>query len=181
MSKLQEIRARQALEEVGLSSKVRIEHSPNPKTYIGYHCFNLVFPNFITKYKTDVKDIYISFEGLATNKRQHFLDNIYDLYNEQGVIMFYPSDRGRQLSTREKDDSYFQTMARSKFVACPDGDFIWTYRFFEAILCGAIPIIENDCPLYEGYKFYTIGQKLTYREDWVKHNLNKIKKEMMLQ
>ena len=49
-------------------------------------------------------------------------------------------------------------MAKSKFVLCPNGDFIWTYRFFEAIACGAIPIIEDDLPLYDGFQYYKMDQ-----------------------
>ena len=38
---------------------------------------------------------------------------------------------------------YWDMMQRAKYVLCPDGDFVWTYRFFEAVACGAIPIIER--------------------------------------
>ena len=34
---------------------------------------------------------------------------------------------------------------------CPDGDFTWSYRFVEAIFCGAIPVVERDCELFEGF------------------------------
>lgn len=31
------------------------------------------------------------------------------------------------------DTEYYDILSQSKFVICPSGDFIWSYRFFEAI------------------------------------------------
>ena len=41
-------------------------------------------------------------------------------------------------------------------VLCPNGDFVWTYRFFEAAMCGAIPVVENTCPHYDGFVHYAM-------------------------
>ena len=49
------------------------------------------------------------------------------------------------------DDDYFRRLGRSEFVLCPNGDYLWSYRFFEAVLCGAIPIIENWTDVYAGF------------------------------
>ena len=117
------------------------------------------------------KDINKIFVGLITSKRKKFLKNFPD-------ALIIDSKRGRDNSLKQRDERYFKFMSRSKFALCPDGDFTWTYRFFEAIIFKSIPIIENYSPLYEGYKFYKPHQKLIYRKDWVKHNLNKLKKEM---
>ena len=113
------------------------------------------------------------FVGLLTEQRKVFLRNF-----PEAVIL--NSDNGRKQETKEKDLSYFRMLARSRFVICPNGDFVWTYRFFEAILCRCIPIIEEECELYNGYHYYKVGDKYEYREDWIKENLSKIKKEMML-
>lgn len=69
------------------------------------------------------------------------------------------SDAGRQFPGKAWDDDYFRTLARAQFVICPNGDFVWTYRFFEAILCGAIPVVEERCSLYEGFFFYTMNER----------------------
>lgn len=179
--KIQEIRARQALNECKRYDTIKVIHAENPKTIIGKKEYSLVFPHFISNMFVYCKDIDISFEGLVTAKRQVFLYKIYETYeNEHHNIKIISSKRGRQDKVKEIDHKYFETLHRSKFIACPNGDFVWSYRFFEAIICKAIPIIENESPLYDGYKFYRLGDKLEYRQDWVGHNLLKIKKEMML-
>ena len=169
---IQEIRAKQAMEEIGMKGEIKIIHSENPKTFINGKEYTLIFPKFILEIKEE-KVIDKIFVGLLTEQRKVFLRNFPD-----AIIL--NSNNGRKQETKEKDLSYFRMLARSRFVICPNGDFIWTYRFFEAILCRCIPIIEEECELYKGYHYYKVGDKYEYREDWIKENLSKIKKEMML-
>jgi len=169
---IQEIRAKQAMEEIGMKGEIKIIHSENPKTFINGKEYTLIFPRFILDIKEE-KVIDKIFVGLLTEQRKVFLRNF-----PEAVIL--NSNNGRKQETKEKDLSYFRMLARSRFVICPNGDFIWTYRFFEAILCRCIPIIEEECELYKGYHYYKVGDKYEYREDWIKENLSKIKKEMML-
>lgn len=82
---------------------------------------------------------------------------------EKGVV-FMVSDRGWCHPTKTWDPSYFQLLASSKFVLCPDGRYVWTYRFFEAAMCGAIPIVQNECSLYDGYRYYTMDDALREME-----------------
>jgi hypothetical protein len=39
-----------------------------------------------------------------------------------------------------KDEEYICLMLNSKFIACPKGQNIETYRFYEALDCGCIPL-----------------------------------------
>ena len=169
---LQETRAKQAMEEIGMKGEIKIIHSENPKTFINGKEYTLIFPKFILEIKEE-KVIDKIFVGLLTEQRKVFLKNFPD-----AVIL--NSNNGRKQETKEKDLSYFRMLARSRFALCPNGDFVWTYRFFESILCRCIPIIEEECELYKGYHYYKVGDKYEYREDWIKENLSKIKKEMML-
>ena len=41
------------------------------------------------------------------------------------------------------DVDYLRILARSKFTLAPRGDQPWSIRFFEAILCGSIPIVRG--------------------------------------
>lgn len=41
------------------------------------------------------------------------------------------------------DEKYWQNMVRSKFVVAPGGDAPYSFRFYEAILSGAIPLIND--------------------------------------
>jgi hypothetical protein len=38
---------------------------------------------------------------------------------------------------------YFQILRRSEFALCPAGDAPWSNRFFEAVMCRAIPIVTD--------------------------------------
>jgi hypothetical protein len=72
-------------------------------------------------------------------------------------VKLYLSDQGRLFPRKSWNADYYDLLLRSKFVLCPSGDFksngvAWTYRFFEAALCGAIPVIEESCTAYEGYR-----------------------------
>lgn len=169
---LQKIRALQAMEEVGMKGDVEVIHAENPRTFINGKEYTLVFPKFISQIKQN-KDFEMIFVGLVTEERKKFLANF-----PEAIIV--NSNRGRREDTKEKDIAYFRALKRGLFVLCPNGDFIWTYRFFEAILCEAIPIVEEDCELYKGYHFYKLGDNYEYRKDWVEENLAKIKREMML-
>jgi hypothetical protein len=72
-------------------------------------------------------------------------------------VKIYLSDQGRRFPRKSWNTAYYDLLLRSKYVLCPSGDFknsgvAWTYRFFEGAICGAIPIIEENCPAYEGYR-----------------------------
>jgi hypothetical protein len=166
---IQEIRARQVLEEENLNLPINVIHKETPKTIIGKKEFSLIFPKFMFNYKSQ-KTINPLFIGKITPKREKFLRGF-----DAKIIN---SNRGRDNKFKKKDEEYFKIMSKSKFVLCPNGDFIWSYRFFESIIFKAIPIIEDFSKLYEGYKFYTKDEKPIYREDWIEHNLNKLKGEM---
>jgi hypothetical protein len=38
---------------------------------------------------------------------------------------------------------YFETMCQSKYVLCPGGDSPWSFRFYETLMCQAVPIVET--------------------------------------
>ncbi|WP_417608086.1 exostosin domain-containing protein [Owenweeksia hongkongensis] len=85
------------------------------------------------------------------------LDKDDSTYKKVGDLVIWSSTRGRKYPEKAWDDNYFRFMANSQFVLCPSGNSIWSYRFFEAILCGAIPIIEESCPEYEGFRYYKMS------------------------
>lgn len=90
-------------------------------------------------------------------------------------IVFWSSQRGRQFPIKSWDDEYFKLLANSEFVFCPNGDYIWTYRFFEAAMCGAIPIIEDYCAVYDGFRFRTIEESIhtmNWSQEDADHNYN---------
>jgi hypothetical protein len=70
-----------------------------------------------------------------------------------GDVTVWSSERGRRFPTKAWDEDYFRMLADSEYVLCPSGDYHWSYRFFEACLCGAVPIVEDVSPLYEGFRY----------------------------
>ena len=77
------------------------------------------------------------------------------------------------------DADYLRILARSKFTLAPRGDQPWSIRFYEAILCGSIPIVKggrgrNAAERRLGYKYYDVTKTDTfaYREDWARSNID---------
>jgi len=101
-------------------------------------------------------------------------------------VKIQSSDRGRHFPLKAWNASYYDLMLNSKFVLCPSGDFkengvVWTYRFFEGVICGTIPIIEEPCPAYEGYRYHLMSEPLPSlqwsRED-AEHNFALAREQM---
>jgi len=76
------------------------------------------------------------------------------------------------------DDAYFSAMMRAKFAPCPGGDGPWSMRFYEALMCRAIPIVSWPRESYRSveesqldYKYYLADDgPFVYRKDWAAHN-----------
>ncbi len=75
-----------------------------------------------------------------------------------GELTIWSSTRGRQFPLKSWDENYYSILVDSEFVLCPSGDFVWTYRFFEAVLCGAMPIVEEPCESYAGFRYKLMGE-----------------------
>lgn len=90
---------------------------------------------------------------------------------ELNGVVFWSSNRGRVFPVKAWDEEYFRLLADSQFVLCPSGDYIWTYRFFESIMCGAIPIIEKSCPAYEGFRYFTMDDSISSLK-WSEEDVN---------
>ncbi|BAY83459.1 hypothetical protein NIES267_29480 [Calothrix parasitica NIES-267] len=90
---------------------------------------------------------------------------------ELNGVVFWSSNRGRVFPVKAWDEEYFRLLANSQFVLCPSGDYIWTYRFFESIMCGAIPIIEEYCPAYEGFRYFTMNDSISSLK-WSEEDIN---------
>lgn len=119
--------------------------SCNNKTY------RLIFPyklkNIVDGFGF-TKTINYNFIGNPSPKR----DWIKDFRHDNSFIHF--TKEGRAKSKGYYDPDYYRTLCKSKFTLCPEGDFLWTYRFYEAILCKSIPIVKQVFPDYHNFTFY---------------------------
>ena len=77
------------------------------------------------------------------------------------------------------DKEYYDILCKSKFCLCPAGDSFYSMRFYEAIMCKSIPIINNHIESFRtkaeskvDYKYYLADEKHVYNLDFVNHNLS---------
>ena len=97
----------------------------------------------------------------------------YTIKKNIGDLLLWSSDKGRRFPIKAWDENYFKVLANSHYVLCPSGDYIWSYRFFEAALCGAIPIVEKPCKTYEGFKYVSFDddvRELVWNLETAEHN-----------
>ncbi len=132
----------------------------------------------------DSRELKFSFVGLETKERKNVIENWKEerfkqkpgtafssainilrekiqlrignkmSHRQSGQLHSFASRRGRDYPTKAWDEIYYKILANSEFVLCPRGKSDWTYRFYEAILCGAIPVVEKDCEVYSGFKYH---------------------------
>ncbi len=95
------------------------------------------------------------------------------LIQQYDDFYLWSSTKGRTFPIKTWDENYYEFILKSEFVLCPSGDYIWTYRFFEAIMCGAIPVVEETCQSYDGFKFYMMNEDkniIRYDKEIVDYN-----------
>ena len=105
-------------------------------------------------------DIFLNNQQSSKNLLKRFMYKVNN-YRKRRILKdiglyVVSSKRGREFPIKVWDEEYYNFLADSFFVLCPDGKYTWTYRFFEAILCGAIPIIQNTCKLYDGFNYFSM-------------------------
>jgi len=122
--------------------------------------------------------------------KEHFTENSFFVNTDSGVweslgsfdktsefIGFNPKNqkdtqcRETQYRVVSENLSYFQTMAESKFVLCPAGDGPWSFRFYETLLCGSIPIVDSWHYTYRtlfestlSYKYFLVSEKCVFNQ-----------------
>lgn len=140
--------------------------------YINNIKIPLTFPLYILNYTNSLikeKDIDYNFIGTITPKRKWI-----QKYNKNSVIN--QSNYGRDKKNKyEIDKDYYNTISRSKFTLTPTGDCPWSYRFFEAIMCLSIPILENnsnDIYMKDYFCFFDKDEHI-YDKDKAIENYNK--------
>jgi len=100
-----------------------------------------------------------------------------------GDLLVTASTRGRIFPIKAWDENYYRLMSRSQFVLCPNGDFVWTYRFFEAAMCGAIPIVQEPAPIYDGFRFAQMNSSastLVWSRADAEHNYNLCRERILV-
>ena len=169
-----------------------------------YHTSPLIFPRLILKryfkeFNSKLDKIFFkgnlsmpriidSFRLFIENKDflalYILLLNLF-LFNKEFIIntkksYFEFTLNGRNNKIKYLDPNYFNQMSMYKYIFCPRGDFLWTYRFFETIQVGSIPICKIKHNIYEDFIFLkTICFKKNnyiYFKKLIKININNFSK-----
>jgi hypothetical protein len=151
--------------------KIKEEHK------LGYNYINnqkipLTFPLYILDYINKIdknKQYEYNFIGTLTDERKWV--NKYKTDNS----IIQDSKYGRNNTKYTIDENYYNIISKSKFTLTPTGDCPWSYRFFEAIMCLSIPILEkgsNDIYMKD-YFCYFDNDKHIYNKDMAIKNYNK--------
>jgi pyruvyltransferase len=134
-------------------------------TTINHQIYGLIFPpsmiSMISGLSKEKRYEYY-FKGLITDSRKW----VYDFQTPSSFIQ--TSTYGRDPSKKYAYDmDYYTNMSLSKFVICPVGGCPWSYRFFEAIMCFAIPIMEKDTTdkYCKDYTYFEVGDTYIYSHD----------------
>jgi hypothetical protein len=70
-------------------------------------------------------------------------------------------------------------MCKSRFALSPGGDAPWSMRFYEALVCGAIPVVvsireaaRTEMERELNYKAMPTDDDFLYRQEWADHNFS---------
>ena len=151
---------------------IHIDHK-KPCNYINNQQIPLLFPlclkNYIEKLpKTKTKDYH--FIGTINSNREW----LYNYTSDTSLIEV--NRRGRDPEKKfQLDKRYYETMCASKFTLTPTGDYNWSYRFFEAIMCFSIPVFDSDSldVFKKDYFYYTTEDNHVYHLDKAVENYNR--------
>jgi hypothetical protein len=133
--------------------QIAVDHEQGDCYYDGVK-YPLIFPQRICE--------FIPLDVLTKNRffSHHFIgkrteDRVWvkQFVHQYGCVFF--SDKGRELAKDEIDLEYLLSMCDSTFALCPKGDHLWTYRFFEACICGSVPVVRlgEVAEAYEPYYY----------------------------
>jgi hypothetical protein len=165
---------KKAIEEIyGPSAEVTSTSTPEYLKAEGITA-DLIFPKYMINTISKIPKIKTNnfyFKGSITKERE-WVNN----YAKRGGII-QRSTYGRNNATKYKMDmDYYNTLCKTKFALTPTGDCPWSYRFFEAIMCFAIPILEKDTnDIYcKDFFYFTDGDAYVYDIDKCKENYEKL-------
>ena len=104
---------------------------------LGYH-----WQNTFDNKALDDRQLSWSFVGTDWRNRSKNLEPLLAIENHS-VKYFSGWNDANQL----KDKDYISLLQNTKFIPCPEGNNVETYRFYEALECGCIPVFTKIPPI----------------------------------
>lgn len=122
----------------------------------------IIFPRSLIAYCScgiwNDKNVSFYFSGIENRDRTWLMDYASE---SKAEVVFTSEGRSIRKQTGVYDYNYYDKLMSSRFALAPNGDFPWTYRFLEGIMCGAIPIVSYRSPPEEqevGFEYCEVGQ-----------------------
>lgn len=138
---LQEFFFRQSLVEIGIwGGEIKLDHIAGRSHHKETGWVPIVFPESLILFASRIprhKSRDFFFRGMVYPGREWVMK-----YDGSSI-----SDYGRDTKTKYFiDEDYYETFCASRFGLAPTGDCPWSYRFFEAVMCHAIPVLGAHRP-----------------------------------
>lgn len=163
---LQEYFLRESLLEKGYSLNYKINHKKGTSYHEDLGLLPIIFPekiiNFVEKLdKSKTEETY--FKGVI-NKKRSWVKKYSNVFE---------SRRGRDSKQKYKIDLYYyKGLCKSKYGLAPVNECPWSYRFFESIMCKAIPVLgKEEIDIHSNDYFYLRdGGTFIYNEEKANEN-----------
>lgn len=149
-----------ALAERGRTGRIRLtkEDHGQGRAFVDGEEVGLIYPDSFFRRSRPLMDtpktVTLFFSGYCNQGRRQLLE---PLRTYPGAII-EESNRGRTPAAHAWDEQYYRALAAAEFGLCPhhpewtgDWDTLWTYRFIDSVLVGAIPVLFRATPLCEAF------------------------------
>ncbi len=121
---------------------------------IGRDFKNETFFNFVDSFIKTEKSILCYYNVTIPPPVYHWYGfvrkHIYDIMKHKSFVFCKKCDVHPRRYSQDDIITYYQDLAKSKFMICPRGCGIDTYRLWDSIHMGCIPIVEK----FDGYLYY---------------------------
>lgn len=132
---------------------------------IGRDFKNKNYFKYVDKLKKNNKNILCYYNCTIPPDVYHWYSNprknILDLLLKKDFVKVEECNVNPRVITKNKTINYFNNLSRSKFMVCPRGCGIDTYRMWDCIYLGCIPIVEK----FEGYNQFE-DLPILFLNDW---------------
>mmetsp|Transcript_8527 Transcript_8527/g.23900 ORF Transcript_8527/g.23900 Transcript_8527/m.23900 type:complete len:361 (+) Transcript_8527:206-1288(+) len=138
---------------------ITVNHKKAISRINGQCSVGIIFPRTLVNYcacgvlTNHNRSMLHFFSGTMTGARK---ESWLGHYIHRSTIVADGRKRDVRKTTGIYDYEYYDSLMDTRFALVPDGDFPWTYRFLESIMCGAIPVVgQRSEPLSQeyGYKY----------------------------
>jgi hypothetical protein len=136
----------------------KIKHFPMGRDFNknSIYCYN--------KFKSNDKTIlcWCNFSLRKVSDENNTRHKIYNMLKNKTWITFnvqktFPEDSFKNNNNfQEWEFNYYKNLNKTKFMICPLGNGLETYRFYDSIYSGAIPIVVKEGILYDKFKDFPI-------------------------